>query len=543
MPSLKRVPSKGSVGIVGAGISGLSFAYFLNKLRPDISITLFESTAKTGGWINTVRLQNTFKSNSNEDIIFEKGPRTLRGVSDGTLVMLDVVQQLGHRNQIMVMKSSSAANSKYLLDSHYQLIPVPHSFKSFAKFSGSELFSGFLRSIAKEPFQVLNKTNHDESVEAFLNRRFGSTMLSDKILSAILHGIYAGDVAKLSIKSVFPRLKEMEIKEGSIIRHMVSSLIKYVTNKEKRKHVKQLPEVLKQYENRVSKSDRLQTLWKSLRGYPIVSFRDTLEFFPKLLTKELHKVPNINIKYNSKITELDPESGEITANGETHSFDHIRCTVNPIQLARIIKSPELVTELNKIEHVSVFMANIYCHNRRLIDKPVEGFGFLVPKNSNNNEFLLGTIFDSDISSHVTTMNGEKPSSSTNSSYNLTMMLGGHFYGSGVPSTSLSLKAVRNSLAKVFNVDLQTTNLIFRHESQPHETSVKVGDKDILISYNLHADCIPQYNVGYEEIKAQVHEILSTQYKDKLSIGGMCFGNGIGVPDCVMNSLEAAFKVK
>lgn len=541
--TLFTAPKGGSVGVIGGGISGLSFAYFLTKLRPDLSITIFEAKNKTGGWIDTVRLHNKFNGT---DIVFEKGPRTLRGVSDGTLVMLDMLKRMGHEDKIMIMKASSVANRKYLLDSNYQLVPVPHSLKSFMKFSTSEIFDRVLPGIIQEPFRKpLKNAQIDESIESFIQRRFGSTRLSDNILSGILHGIYAGDVSKLSVKSVLPRLKEFESTDGSMLKPMFKSLFSYLTSKKEREKrlARVFPDILNRYELELTKESLLMQLSKSLKGYPIVSLKDSLDFFPKVITEELKKNPKINILYNSHITEIDPLKRQVVCDDKTLKFDHIRSTISPKHLSSLITSTELKAEFDKINYVSVFMANIYNNTQKVIEKNEQGFGFLVPKGSKNKEFLLGTIFDSDISSHIHKLVDKDSLTDAKSFTNITMMLGGHFYDTNLPSDHLIIKAVKNCLAKVFHVDLDNTPIILRDEAQMNDKEVMVSDKDILISYNLHQNCIPQYNVGYEDIKTRVHEILNHQYNNNLSIGGVCFGNGIGVPDVVLNSLQAAFELK
>ena len=40
----------GRVLIVGGGVSGLSLAYFLNKVAPKLPILLVESDSNVGGW-------------------------------------------------------------------------------------------------------------------------------------------------------------------------------------------------------------------------------------------------------------------------------------------------------------------------------------------------------------------------------------------------------------------------------------------------------------------------------------------------------------
>jgi oxygen-dependent protoporphyrinogen oxidase len=65
-------------------------------------------------------------------------------------------------------------------------------------------------------------TVEDESIRAFISRRF-SSMVADRIVSAMVSGIYAGDISELSARACFGRLWHMERKYGSIIRGLWST--------------------------------------------------------------------------------------------------------------------------------------------------------------------------------------------------------------------------------------------------------------------------------------------------------------------------------
>lgn len=516
MSSISKIRPNGTIGVVGAGISGLTYAYFVSKIRPDLNITIFDKSEKVGGWIQTTEL---FDDNSNEVVKLDKGPRSLRGVSDGTLVILDILKKLGHGDQIKVISSKSKGNRKYLLNSNYEIMPIPHDLKSHIKASKMGMFSGIGSKVITEPFRKIKKDSQDESIELFFKRRFGSTVITDRILSAIIHGIYAGDVSKLSIK-IFSRLQSFE-QQGSIILAMIKLLFKP-------KEEPKLTPSLQTYESKFG-GDLLK-LSQTLKGNPMVVFKDSLSMFPKVLADYLKTNGNIKFIMNSDISKITTD-GTIVNNGESITFDHVRSTMDVKQLSKLIESKELIENFNKIQYVSIFMANIYT-KQRIIPQDAVGFGFLAPKISHNKEFLLGTIFDSSIASYCTTLGSNDAQETPYDK--MTMMFGGHYFDT-IPSTRLSLKAVEQSLNKVFGIE---GNLIFRDEANASSDTIKLNDKDILISYNLHKNCIPQYNVGYEDIKTKVlNELNGT----KLSLGGMCFGNGVGVPDCVMNSLQDALK--
>ena len=73
-----------------------------------------------------------------------------------------------------------------------------------------EIFSKLLWSILHDLFiEGRPASLQDESVGDFISRRFHPN-LADNIVSAVLHGIYAGDIYSLSAKSLLPMLWEAE---------------------------------------------------------------------------------------------------------------------------------------------------------------------------------------------------------------------------------------------------------------------------------------------------------------------------------------------
>ena len=75
------------------------------------------------------------------------------------------------------------------------------------------LFSGLLHDIFTEPRP---DDLHDESVGSFFTRRFSSKIV-DNLVSAVLHGIYAGDVYQLGMKMIMPWVWNSEPQYDSVI--------------------------------------------------------------------------------------------------------------------------------------------------------------------------------------------------------------------------------------------------------------------------------------------------------------------------------------
>ena len=78
---------------------------------------------------------------------------------------------------------------------------------------------GVLKAILREPVQPAS-TARDETIYEYCSRRLGP-QITDNAVSALAHGIYAGDIRELSVRSTFNFLWELEKKHGSITRGLL----------------------------------------------------------------------------------------------------------------------------------------------------------------------------------------------------------------------------------------------------------------------------------------------------------------------------------
>src|SRR5207237_7611755 len=62
-----------------------------------------------------------------------------------------------------------------------------------------------------------SEDDDDESIASFVGRRFGEEAV-DYLAEPLLAGIHAGDVDRLSVRALFPRLVDAERQSGSVIR-------------------------------------------------------------------------------------------------------------------------------------------------------------------------------------------------------------------------------------------------------------------------------------------------------------------------------------
>jgi oxygen-dependent protoporphyrinogen oxidase len=78
------------------------------------------------------------------------------------------------------------------------------------------IFKGIMEAIFEWGREPRPAKLRDESIGQFFERRLGGPDLPDNILSAVLHGIYSGDVHRLSMKTLLPLLWHAEQEYGSV---------------------------------------------------------------------------------------------------------------------------------------------------------------------------------------------------------------------------------------------------------------------------------------------------------------------------------------
>jgi protoporphyrinogen oxidase len=82
-------------------------------------------------------------------------------------------------------------------------------------------------------------SGQDESVAALVERHFGAEAV-DRLADPLLSGIYGGDAAQLSARTVLPRLVEMENEYGSLTRGMLAAHRKMRARPKRRERARNL---------------------------------------------------------------------------------------------------------------------------------------------------------------------------------------------------------------------------------------------------------------------------------------------------------------
>ncbi|MBI4445262.1 MAG: protoporphyrinogen oxidase [Acidobacteria bacterium] len=202
------------VGIVGAGISGLAGAYFLQKESRhhnlDLQITLLEKSPDLGGVI---------RSESVQGLLLEAGPECF--ISSKTAA-LRLAEELGLTEEII--ETRPEGRQVFVVQSgKLEALPPGMVFLApvrFSSFCSTSLISarGKLRAMV-EP--LIPACKGEPSVGAFLKRRLGGELYS-KVAEPLVSAIYGGNVNELSAPSCLPELYQLEQKYGNFFKGLRS---------------------------------------------------------------------------------------------------------------------------------------------------------------------------------------------------------------------------------------------------------------------------------------------------------------------------------
>ncbi|MBI4755065.1 MAG: protoporphyrinogen oxidase [Betaproteobacteria bacterium] len=182
--------------VIGAGVSGLTAAHALAAAGRDVLV--LDRRRAPGG-----RIQSEHRGG----FLLEHGPNSMVSPAPAAEALIAELGLAGERIQ-----KGEGVKRRYLVrDGRACALPLdPLGFFSSSFFS----VRGRLRLLA-EPF--IRPQAGDESVADFVSRRFGRELL-DYVFDPLVGGLHAGDPRRLSMAALFPRLKALETRYGSVVR-------------------------------------------------------------------------------------------------------------------------------------------------------------------------------------------------------------------------------------------------------------------------------------------------------------------------------------
>ncbi len=190
------------VVVVGGGLAGLTCARALLResghVPPDVHV--LEAASRPGG---------KAQSDLEGGWVVEWGPQTFVDGPDGPLRRL--ISDLRLEGDLVEPRAD--AKLRFVLHGG-RLFAVPRDAPRLLGLGGS------LRA-ALEVVRPARRAADDESVHDFAARRFGPRA-AERLFSALVTGIYAGDARRLSLRAALPRVHALEQEHGSLVRALLT---------------------------------------------------------------------------------------------------------------------------------------------------------------------------------------------------------------------------------------------------------------------------------------------------------------------------------
>lgn len=334
------------IAVIGAGISGLTTAYWLMKQGFEVSV--FEKSNRAGGSIITEK---------HGDFLVDLGPNSALETSGQ---LKDLISDLGLDGQKVY--GSETSNNRYIVRAG-KLHALPLSPLKFLK---TPLFSAKAKMrLLKEPF--IKPTNgEDISLADFVRYRLGKEFL-DYAINPFVAGVYAGDPEQLSTAAAFPKLYALEQNYGSFIKGAV------LGKRERKKR----GEIAK---------DRSK-LFSFVNGMQV--FTDTLA---ARLEGRIHLQADVR-----QIIQKEKLTIEMVSNGklEQKSFDLVVISAPTDSIANLLQAltASEAEAISKVDYPPVAVVYMGFRQQDVL-RPLDGFGFLVPKVENRQ--ILGSLWSSSL---------------------------------------------------------------------------------------------------------------------------------------------------
>ncbi len=332
------------VVVIGGGISGLTCAYRLQQAG--IRVCVLDAATCPGGMIATT---------DEAGFRFEHGPQSFL-LSDA---LRELTADLGLTGELL---HADPRAPRYIL-LRGQLVPAPLS-------PPSMLTTPLLNFQSK--WRIITEMAHstqppaqDESIAAFMRRKFGSQLL-ERLVAPFVSGIYAGDPEQLSLRAAFPQLHKFESTYGSVLRGALQS--------------------------------------RPPKGTPrggLCTFKKGMAALPQAIAAKLSDA----YKSETRVTGLRRATNQEAAHFE---IDTMREGVVETFTARAVIvatptytageilnsiSPQFAAILSRISYAPIAVISA-CYRRDQIRHTGEGFGFLVPRSEGLH--VLGTVWNSSL---------------------------------------------------------------------------------------------------------------------------------------------------
>jgi len=325
------------IAVAGAGISGLTTAFYLKRARPQWELTIFDAGDSPGGTMQTVTVEG-FRFEAGGNGFLTNKPDSLRLVDDCGA-------------QHLLMPSSDLARKRFIYDGRLHRLPEsPQAFLATRLLTWPQKLR-----VAGEWFVRPRREGGEETLQQFGYRRVGKG-LTDVFLDAMTAGIYGTTPAKVSVNAAFPLVVSLEREHGGLFRGMLA----------RRKKSAGPGGVLMSFKGGVG------TLIQHLRQCIDGDWR---------LGQPVERIAK------------DGSRWRVEAGSSSESFDHVVIGAQAHAAAAMLAGtePELARLMRGIEYTPIAVVGL---GYRSLEHPLDGFGVLTTTAARAP--VLGILWDSSI---------------------------------------------------------------------------------------------------------------------------------------------------
>ncbi len=203
----------------------------------------------------------------------------------------------------MTSKTTAAARNRFIYyPDHLVRMPGPGGtiLGQIYNFITEPVFQGLFGGLLLESVQPERRSDMlDESVGSFTSRRVGAPF-ADNIVSAVLHGIYAGDIYQLSVRSLLPKMWYWEAAHKSVSKALVDNA---------REKGTLMSEQDAQMMEELAEKPIISTKLKGINTTSVFTFKRGIGELSNRLAESLKRTANVSIKLNTPISAIRYHEG------------------------------------------------------------------------------------------------------------------------------------------------------------------------------------------------------------------------------------------
>lgn len=461
--------------VVGGGVTGLAAAHRLVELsraaQSAVELTLVEASQRLGGVFGTEQVgEYTIETGADSFITNKPGA-------------IQLATRLGMLDQLI---SPDPEFQRSLILLRGRTVETPVGFNLLAPsriwpMLRTPLLSplGKVRMAAEYFVPRSLKPDDDESLAAFVRRRFGNELL-ERIVQPMVGGIYTSDPERLSLQATLPRFLELEQKYGSLIKGL----------------------------RRASRGEQQSAQASGARyglfATPVGGMSDLLNALRTALESEVE----IQLGRQVKSLRLLPFGCEVDfSEGGRKAFDAVVLALPAYRTARVLSgaTPVLSEKLSQIEYASSAIV-VSGHDLQKVQHPLNAFGLVIPHCEKRR--VLAVSF----------LSRKFPRRAPPGKVILRTFVGG----------ALQPEELHKTDAEVTATVLAELHEILGVTGTPEFIKVVRYDR-----------AMPQYTVGHLDRVAEIAQLAAEFPCLGLAGNGYC---GVGVPDCIESGEAAATRV-